>query len=228
VNAEVATLLATSLTVFNYDRRGRGESDDNPSYAVEREFEDLDAVIAAAGGSAYAYGTSGGAVLALQAAARGSAITRMVLWEPAYIVAGTRPPVPADYAARLRTLLEQDRRGDMVELFLTAVVGLPAEFVAAIRQSPGWAGQEAVAHTLVYDAQLVGDFGVPTEQLAGVTVPAAVVDGGTTPWLTQAADAVAAALPDAERATLAGQQHNVDPAAIAPAIAEFLTRADRR
>jgi alpha-beta hydrolase superfamily lysophospholipase len=221
-NAGLAAVLSATTTVFNFDRRGRGDSGDTPPYAVDREFEDLQAVIDAAGGSVSVYGTSGGAIFGLQAAARGLPITRMVLWEPAYVLPGSRPPVPADYEDRLRELLAQDRRGDMVELFLTDAVGIPAEFVAQIREYPGWAQQEAVAHVLVYDAMVVGDFSVPRGELAGVATPTLVLDGGTTPWLSQSADAVAAALPQAERATLTGQQHNVEPEAIAPAITRFL------
>lgn len=218
--AGLAELLAADFTVYNYDRRGRGDSGDTTPYAVDREYEDIAALIGAAGGSAMVYGTSGGGILALEAAARGLAITKLVMWEPPFIVPGTRPPVPADYQARLRDLLAQNRRGDMVELFLTVAAGIPAEFVAQIRQSPFWAGQEAVAHALIYDAMIVKDFTVPTTRLATVKVPTVVVDGGTVDWLTRSADAVADALPVATRRTLAGQPHNVDDAAIAPAIVE--------
>jgi pimeloyl-ACP methyl ester carboxylesterase len=167
------------------------------------------------------FGSSGGAMLALQAAARGLPITRLVVWEPPYIVGDSRPPAPADYREQLESMLAQGRRGDMVELFMTAAAGIPAEYVAPIRQMPGWAAMEAVAHTLVYDATVAGDFSLPVSRLAGATVPTLVLDGGTTPWLSAAAEAAAGVLPDARRATLTGQQHNVDPAAIAPVIAEF-------
>jgi pimeloyl-ACP methyl ester carboxylesterase len=157
--------------VLNYDRRGRGDSGDTAPYAVDREYEDLEAVIDAAGGSASLFGNSGGGILALEAAARGLAVTRIAVWEPPYIIDGSRPPVSADYRRQLGDLLAAGRRGDMVELFLTQAAGIPATFVAAIRQSPFWASQEAAAHTLVYDADIVGDFSLPAARLAAVKAP---------------------------------------------------------
>ena len=221
VNAALAGLLAAQFTVLNYDRRGRGDSGDTAPYAVDREYEDLDAVIDAGGGPACVFGDSGGGILALEAAARGLAITKLAVWEPPYVLDGTRPPAPKDYQQQLRGLLAAGRRGDMVELFMTQAVGLPAEFVAPLRASPFFPSMEAVAHALVYDAMVVGDFSLPTGRLATVKAPTLVVDGGQTPWLTTAADAVASALPDAQRRSLQGQPHNVDAAAIAPVLADF-------
>jgi pimeloyl-ACP methyl ester carboxylesterase len=109
----------------------------------------------------------------------------------------------------------------MVELFMTRAVGLPAEFVAPMRAAPGWPAMEKVAHTLVYDATLTGDFSLPTERVASVTVPTLVIDGGLTPWLSNAARAVAETLPGARRRTLDGQPHNVAPEAVAPVLVEF-------
>jgi pimeloyl-ACP methyl ester carboxylesterase len=221
--APLAALLADRFTVYNYDRRGRGESGNTEPYAVEREIEDLGAVVDAAGGSAFVYGTSGCGVLALYAAAAGLApkIRKLAIWEPPYVVDDSRPPVPPDYRARLTSLLAEGRRGDMVELFMTAAVGLPRELVAQMRQAPWWPAQEALADTLVNEATLMGDFSLPRARIAGVTVPTLVIDGGTTPWLSHAAQAVADALPDARRRTLPGQPHNVAPEAISPVLAEY-------
>jgi pimeloyl-ACP methyl ester carboxylesterase len=218
--APVAQLLASQFTVCNYDRRGHGDSGFTAPYGVDREVEDLATVIAHAGGSARVYATSGCSVIALQAAAAGVPITKLALWEPPFVVDDSRPAIPADYRQQLETLLAQDRRGDMVALFKTEAVGMPAPLVEQMRQAPFWGGQEAVAHTLVYDATLMGDFAVPAAA-ASADVPTVVLDGGTTPWLTKAADTLAAVLPDARRQTLGGQQHNVDPNAIAPALAEY-------
>lgn len=220
-NASVVDALAPFFTVYNYDRRGRGDSADTAPYAVVREYEDLGAIIAEAGGSAHVYGTSGGGILALRAAAHGLSITRLAVWETPYIVDDSRPAVPADYREQLIELLSEGRRGDMLELFFVKAVNLPVEFVAPMRQSPFWPAMEKTAHTLVYDATVTGDFSLPIDQLAAVTMPTLVVDGGTTPWLSSTAAALAAALPNAHRRTLPGQPHNVDAAAIAPALAEF-------
>jgi hypothetical protein len=218
--APLAVLLAEHFTVFNYDRRGRGESGFTPPYTIEREIEDLAAVIKDAGGSAFVYGTSGCAVIALEAAISGVVMRKLALWEPPYIIPGSRP-VPKDYQAQLTEMLEADRRGDMVELFMTQAVGMPAEFVAQMRNAPWWRAQEAVAHTLVYEATLMGDFSMPKTGFAMVTMPTLVIDGGEIPWLSLSAQAVADALPNAQRRTLKGQPHNVDAAAIAPTLVEF-------
>lgn len=129
----------------------------------------------------------------------------------------------ADYQQQLIALLAAGRRGDMVELFMTQAVGMPADFVASMRQAPFWSSMEQLAHALVYDAALIGDFSVPTERLAAVRAPTLVIGGGTTPWLSRTADAVAEAVPQARRHTLQGQPHNVAPAALAPALVEFFT-----
>ena len=164
-------------------RRGRGESGDTAPYAVEREIEDLDAVIAAAGGSASVYGTSSGAALVLEAAASGLAITKLALWEPPFIVEG-RPRPPADTARIYTELVAAGRRGDAVEYFMANVVGLPPEFVAEAMKAPWWPAQEALAHTLAYDATIMGDYSLPTERAASVMVPTLVIDGGASfPWI---------------------------------------------
>ena len=132
---------------------------------------------------------------------------------------------------QLTRMLREGRRGDMLEYFFTKAVGMPAEFVAAMRQSPFWTAQEALAPTLVNEAILMdnGKFTLPKERLANVTVETLVIDGGTTSWLSHAADAVAHALPNAKRFTIAGQPHNVADEAMAPVLVEFFqARAERR
>lgn len=221
-NSELAELLATSCTVYNYDRRGHGDSGDTESFTVDQEFQDVQAMLDVAGGQAAVFGSSGGAVIALQAAIRGLGITRLALWEPAYVVEGTRPPVPEDYATRLAELIASGRRSEAGEMFFADAVGLPQQFIDGMKASPFWPAIEAVAHTLVYDAQLMGDFAVPVHQLRAFEIATLVLDGATTPWLSTSADAVAAAIPHATRQTLVGQQHNVEATALAPAIAGFL------
>jgi pimeloyl-ACP methyl ester carboxylesterase len=222
-NAPLAELLAEHFTVFNYDRRGRGNSGDTLPYAVEREVEDLDVVIEVAGGSAFVYGTSSGGALALEAAASGLAITKLALWETPYILDEGRQP-PADTARIYTELVSAGRRGEAVEYFMGKVVGLPPEFVAQARNAPWWSAQEALAHTLAYDATIMGDYSLPTERLASVTVPTLVIAGGASfPWMSETAQALADVIPDAQHRTLEGQTHDVAPEALALVLVEFFT-----
>ena len=220
-NATLAAVLAEHFTVFNYDRRGRGDSGDTQPYAVEREVEDIDAVIDAAGGSAFLYGTSSGAGLALEAAASGLDITKLALWEPPFILdEGNRPP--ADQVEQYNEMIAAGRRGDAVEFFMAKVVGLPSEFVAYARTQPFWQAQEALAHTLAYDATIMGDYSLPTERAAAVTIPTIVIAGGASfPFMRETAQALADVIPDAQCRILEGQEHNVSPDAIAPVMVEF-------
>ena len=222
-NAGLAEQLAERHTVYNYERRGRGDSGDTPPYAIEREVEDIAAVIGAAGGSAHLYGTSSGAALAMRAAAAGLPVVRLALWEPPYNVNG-RPDLPADTASVYRELVAAGRRGDAAEYFMAKVVGMPPEFVAQARQAPWWAQQEALAHTLAYDATVMGDYTLPTDIARSVAVPTIIIDGGASfGFMGETADALATLIPNARVATIEGQQHNVDPTALAPVLTRFFT-----
>jgi len=225
-NAPLAALLAKHFTVFNYDRRGRGDSGDTPPYAVEREVEDIDAIVAAAGAAAFLYGTSSGAALALEATHKlSSKITRLALWEPPYFVDESSPRPPADTAKTFTELVSAGRRGDAVEFFMAKVVGMAPEFVAGARKAPWWQAQEAIAHTLAYDATIMGDYSLPAEWIAAINAPTIVIDGGASfPFIRATADAIARILPNGQRHTLEGQTHNVAPEAIAPVLTKFFSR----
>jgi pimeloyl-ACP methyl ester carboxylesterase len=223
--APLAQALAPRFTVLNYDRRGRGDSGDTTPYAVQREIEDLDALITAAGGQAAVFGYSSGAVLALQAAAAGSAITKLALYEPPFLVDDSRPRPPADLAQRLAELVAAGRRGEAVELYQLEGVGLPEPVVIQLRQAPFRPGLEAIAHTLVYDAQITGDLALPTELAASVAQPTLVLDGGASwEFLRSAALALAAALPNGQHRTLPDQTHDINPEVTAAALIDVLLR----
>lgn len=220
---KLAPLLAQHFTVFTYDRRGRNESDDTAPYAVEREVEDLEALIKEAGGSASVVGLSSGAALALTAAASGLNIRKLALYEPPFMVedGGHRPP--ADHQAQLDRMISAGRRGDAVTFFMTKMVGAPAIFAIIMRLMPGWSKLKAVAHTLPYDAAIMGDFSLPARRAASVSVPTLVIGGGKSPSaLRHAVRAVANAIPNAQRCTLEGQTHNVAPKVLTPVLVEFL------
>jgi pimeloyl-ACP methyl ester carboxylesterase len=220
-NAGLAAVLATNATVYNFDRRGRGDSADTLPYAIEREIEDIEAVIGAAGGEAFLWGSSSGAALALEATAAGARVSKLALWEPPYFVDDTGRP-PLNTAEVYERFVAEGRRGDAVEFFMAKVVGLPPEFVAFARSQPFWAGQEAIAHTLAYDARIMGDYGLPTRSAAAVRVPTLVLTGGASfPFFRQTADALVELMPNARAEVLDGQEHNVDPGVLGAALATF-------
>jgi pimeloyl-ACP methyl ester carboxylesterase len=218
--------LAPRFTVFAYDRRGRGDSGDTLPYAVEREVEDLEALVAEAGGSAFVFGHSSGAALALEAAARGLPVTKLALYEPPFIIDDGHEPLPDDYVERLTELSASGRRGDAVEYFLTSGPGVPPDVVAGMRSEPFWPGMEKIAHTLAYDGAVMGDTmsgrPLPAERWASVTVPTLVMDGDQSPaWARNSVAALADVLPNAERRSLEGQDHGAAPEVLAPVLVDF-------
>jgi pimeloyl-ACP methyl ester carboxylesterase len=219
----LARALQQRFTVLNYDRRGRGDSGDTAPYSIDREIEDLGALVAAAGGSASVFGYSSGAILALKAAAAGLAITNLVLYEPPFNPDDSYPLLPAGLAGQLAELVAAGRRGDAVELYQTQAVGIPEDVAAQMRHAPFRPGMEAIAHTLAYDATIVGDRSLPTGLIASITAPALVISGEQSPqFLRAAAQAVAQALPNGRLSSLPGQGHDITPEATAPVMAEFL------
>src|SRR5690242_8773721 len=227
VMTSIAAGLSRWFAVLNYDRRGRGGSGDTQPYAVEREAEDLDALIAAGGGQAAVFGGSSGAGLALSAAVRNPAITRLALWEPPYHADDSAPPLPGDFAEQLDRLVEAGRQADAVELFLVRAVQASPQDVAGMRGHASWPAMEAAARSLAYEARVMGPGNaLPAELLAGITQPALVLNGGASPaWMRRAGQAVADAIPGAVYRVLEGQSHSVAPTAIVPELLEFLIRS---
>jgi pimeloyl-ACP methyl ester carboxylesterase len=228
-NDSLAEELARHFTVYTYDRRGRGESGDTPPYDVEREYEDLAAVIEAAGGSAHVYGISSGAALSLAAANHGVPVERLAVFEAPFVVDDSRPPVPADIAERTRALVAAGERGTAVALFMRRAANLPGPVVAMMRLMPFWRRLKAVAHTLPYDYAALGDdtgLGrpLPAYRWENVTAPTLVMAGGKSPLAMQTAmRALAGVVPGAVYRTLEGQTHVVKARALAPVLTEFLT-----
>jgi pimeloyl-ACP methyl ester carboxylesterase len=221
IHTQLAELLAGGFTVVNYDRRGRGDSGDTPPYAVEREVEDIEALITEAGGAAAVFGNSSGAVLALRAAAAGLPVRKLALWEAPFMLDPDAPRRQQQYVAELTALLEAGRRGEAMALFMRTI-GLPEEMIEGMRHAPMWPGMEAIAHTLAYDAAVMGDSSVPTDLVSSVKVPTLVLSGSDTgAWAANAAGALTSALPNAQHHTLQRQTHNVSWEVLAPVLIDF-------
>ena len=224
--AGYAEPLSENFTVYNYDRRGRGDSGDHALYAIEREIEDIDALIAEAGGSAFVFGGSSGGVLTLDAAAHGSNITKLALYEPPFVVDDSREPVAEDMVDQLKELVASGRRGDAAELFMTKGSLMPADMVAGMRTQPFWPEVEAVASTLVYDAIIMDGtmrgVPLPPARWSSIGIPVLVMYGGGGPvWSQSAAKALLELLPNARQEILEGQFHTLTPEILAPVLERF-------
>jgi pimeloyl-ACP methyl ester carboxylesterase len=224
--SELAKLLAPHFTVYGFDRRGRGQSGDTLPYTVDREIDDIEALIDRAGGSSFLYGHSSGGPLAMRAAIRlGSKVSKIAMYEPPYNNDPGAQQSWSQYLRQLREALAEGRRGDAVALFMR-FVGTPAEQVDEMRRAPFWPGMEAVAPTLAYDHAAILDepWSVPTELATRVSVPALVMAGDASlPFMPDAARVLSQAIPQGQLRTLKGQTHEVNPAVLAPVLVEFFT-----
>jgi pimeloyl-ACP methyl ester carboxylesterase len=221
---ELAKLLGEHFTVYGYDRRGRGDSGDTRPYAVEREIEDIDALIYEAGGSAFLYGHSSGACLAMDATVElNDRVKKLAMYEAPYNDDPEAQKAWGKYVKNLTEALSSDRRGDAVALFM-AYLGMPAAQIEGMRQAPFWGGMEAVAPTLAYDhtAIMGKDGSIPTERAARVRVPTLVMNGGNgAPFMVETAKTLSQTIPLAKLTTLDGQTHDVHPEALAPVLVQF-------
>jgi pimeloyl-ACP methyl ester carboxylesterase len=227
---ELAKLLAERCMVINYDRRGRGDSTEVKPFAVEREIEDIAALIEAAGGAASLWGWSSGGALALRAAGAGVGVERLSVYEvPFMVIPEVTRPTP-DYGERLDELVAAGDRSGAVQHFMRNSMGIPAPFVALMRLMPMWKGLKATAHTLPYDWAALGKhnmYGAPLDanEWASITVPTLVVHGAKSPAeLQQGSRALAEVLPNAQLRALDGVSHNVKMNLLAPLLTDFFTR----
>jgi pimeloyl-ACP methyl ester carboxylesterase len=224
---KLAEQLAERFTVITYDRRGRGESGDRQPYSVEREVEDIGVLLREAGGSACVCGTSSGAVLALEAAARLRGVTRLALHEAPLVVDAQGPPA-AEQWVHIDAAIAENRRAEAVSRFLRGV-GVPRLVVGVMRLTPVWAKLKAAAHTLPHDGRIVRAYQrgekLPAERWTSVTAPALVMAGSRSPeWMQRGNRALAKALPDARFRLLDGQTHVVKPKVLGPILEEFFGR----
>ena len=226
--SELAKTLALHFTVYSYDRRGRGDSTDTEPYSVKREIEDIAALIDAAGGSAYVYGKSSGACLALEAtSALGDRIKKLAIYEAPYSEAEGAAEKWREFRSRLDALLSADRRADAVTLFMK-FVGASDEALAGLKASAAWPGMEAMAPTLAYDNAVVGeDRSVPVGIVTNIKAITLVMDGGASlesmPFMRPTADKLAKLIPNAQRLTIEGQDHDISSKILGPILLKFFS-----
>jgi pimeloyl-ACP methyl ester carboxylesterase len=225
---QLRTEFAKYFTVIDYDRRGRGESGDQRSYSVDREIGDIDVLVRqAAGGACYVFAQSSGATLALRAAAAGVPMKALVAYEPPFMVGNPRDRPAADYRDQVTALIATGQRDEAVRYFMRTV-GVPGFFVALMRLFPFWKQLRSSAHTLPYDAEIMGDFELPARELAAIDVPVVAAAGdNTTPTLKRAVQAVAEIVPGAQRQVAPKMSHAIKPALLAPLLREWLDLAER-
>jgi pimeloyl-ACP methyl ester carboxylesterase len=221
---KLAPLLAQHVTVYTYDRRGRGQSGDAAHYSPAREVDDIGALIQEAGGSATLLGLSSGGALALDAAASGLSVSHVIAYEPPYVDVNGQNGGAA-HEDQLKRLLGAGSRSDALKYFMKDMVGAPAAMVVMMRMMPWiWRKLEAVAHTLPYDAAVMTEFKIPRSRFASIDRPTLVMNGSKTDArLRDAARTLANIVPRAQYGELPGQTHNVKPQVLVPAVVEFLT-----
>jgi pimeloyl-ACP methyl ester carboxylesterase len=225
---KLAPLLAPHFTVYNYDRRGRGDSGDTAPFSVDREYEDLAGLIAIAGGSAHLYGTSSGAGLALFATARGLPVNRLALFEPPFTDVPGGKPMPQGYQAILDRLVAEDRRADVIKYFLTKMIGMPALMMPLMRLNPGWKAMLHNAPSLPHDAAIMEGYGFPTEVARSIRVPTIVMSGDKTfKQLREPIRLLRETIPGVQFASLPGQSHDAAATSVAPVLIEFFGAAQR-
>jgi pimeloyl-ACP methyl ester carboxylesterase len=227
----LAKHLSQQFTVVNYDRRGRGQSTDTAPYDVDREIEDIAAVLEAVGGRASLFGSSSGAVLALDAAGRlATKVDRLVLFEPPFIVDGSRAPLDDAYARRLAGLARSGQESEAVRSFMTEALGMPRAAVAMMFLLPTWRKLKRLAPTLPYDLAILdgtqGGKPLPADRWTAVTAPTLVVTGSKSDaFIHSGAAALSALLVNARNTTVEGANHSAVVAApkkLAAAVARFL------
>jgi pimeloyl-ACP methyl ester carboxylesterase len=215
--ALLAALLGDEFAVYRYDRRGRGDSGDATEYAVEREVEDLDAVIAGAGGQAFVFGHSSGAALTLETAAAGAGVLGLLIHEPPYVPG---PGTSRESADEFATMVAAGRRDEVADQFLRNT-GMPEEIVEQAKAGPGWPAMVGLAHTLPYDVRMCNVGVVPVERLTRISCPVLATAGSLSPsWALEVAQSVANAVSDGEWRVLDGQAHNVAPDVLASLMRE--------
>jgi pimeloyl-ACP methyl ester carboxylesterase len=227
---ELADALSGRFTAVVYDRRGRGDSGDTQPYAPAREIDDLRAVIDTLGASAFVYGHSSGGALSLDAVAAGLPITKLGVYEPPFTIDDSRPPYPDGYVETIRGLVASGSRGDAVAAFFRTGLLMPEAAIEQQRQAPHWPHLESLAHTLIYDYEILGDRisgkPLPAGMADKIRIPVLILDGGDSPTtLRNPAASLAVLLPNTTTRTLEGMGHGAPTEVLAPILESFFGEA---
>jgi pimeloyl-ACP methyl ester carboxylesterase len=226
---KLAAELGKHFRVYHYDRRARGDSGPSTDYSLDRELEDLSALIAEAGGSAALVGFSSGACLAIEAAAAGLPITRFAFYEPPYMVGPKARKVPANFEAEVQQLVADGKYGDAVAYFMVKLIGMPSIFLIPMKLSKMWKTITPQAPSLPFDMEAVNGFEPPIERMRRISVPTLAIHGTKTfPVLIDSTTLCAQSIPGAGHAVLPGQTHEVKAEAIAPELVRFFSGAKAR
>lgn len=221
----LAARLATRFTVFSYDRRGRGDSKNAETYAVDREIDDVAVLLRVAGESAFVFGNSSGALLAFDAAVRGLPITKLALYEPPVILDPARAEGFVALAEQIDAAARAGRREEAVELYMTKVMQMPPPAFEQVRRSPAFPGLQQLAHTLSYDLKITARGPARLEEASKIRATTVVMNGDASPpWMRDAIQTFAMRIPGAKHRTLAGQTHAVDVERLAEALGEFFAK----
>jgi pimeloyl-ACP methyl ester carboxylesterase len=219
---KLAPLLSEHFTVISYDRRARGESGDVKPYNVVREIEDIEVLIEKNGGSAYLFGVSSGAILALRAVAAELRVPKLVVFEPPFVTNKNLIRSPNAFN-ELTRLIDEGRRGEAVKFYLRKVMGVPGILTLILRLTPGWPKMKANANSLPYDAAICGDFEIPKNIVSAISIPVLAIDSTKSPEILRSAvAATVSALPNGVRKSLKGGVHDIPPKILAPEIMHFL------
>ncbi len=220
---KLAPLLSRHFTVYAYDRRARGDSGDTKPYSIDREIDDMEAVIGVAGGSAFVFSISSGAILAITAVASGRLnVPKLAIYEPPFLTGNPKHRPPVDQFGHLTHLIAKDHRSEAVKYYMTKVIGMPAIVPFIMQFLPMWSQMKRNAPSLPYDSAVFGDGRLPEQLLASITVPTLVAGGDKSQELLQnAVKATAEVIPKAELVMLKGQTHNVSAKVLAPVLIDF-------
>jgi pimeloyl-ACP methyl ester carboxylesterase len=226
---KLAAELGKHFRVYHYDRRARGDSGPSTDYSIERELEDLSALIAEAGGSASIIGFSSGACLAIEAAAAGLPIRHLAFYEPPYMVGPKARKVPQNFEAEVQQLVADGKNGDAVAYFMTKLIGMPSIFLLPMKFSKMWKQLTPQAPSLPFDMEAVNGFNPPIERMRRIAVPTLAINGDKTfPVIIDSTKLCADTIPGAGHVILPGQTHEVKAEAIAPELVRFFSGAAAR